>query len=202
MTADAEYPSPKVRSNLKLTKQALDPDDPQGNLLRATRSSLLNAGPESWLEWTQYSRNDRVHRASRLRTSIMTRDRKVARPMPRQPDHAETLGFRMANDVRKVHLTEDAVTTLEGVLGSINAAVVGVMVACTSLWIRRRSQPDLIAQPERQWTSAKPPRVTTFPGYSPDTISMQKDSALAVSPSTVRLFQAAKVMDGDHPATT
>jgi len=44
--------------------------------------------------------------------------------------------------------------------------------------------------------------VTTFSGYAPDTIIMQNDPALAVSPRTARRFQAAEVMDGDHPSTT
>ena len=74
--------------------------------------------------------------------------------------------------------------------------------ACCSLLCRRRSQPHLIPQPEQQWTSAKPPLVTTFSGYAPDTIIMQNDPALAVSPRTARRFQAAEVMDGDHPSTT
>ncbi|MEV6641106.1 hypothetical protein [Amycolatopsis sp. NPDC051371] len=198
----ADYPNAKVRKRLGLTEQSLDLNDPQGNLLRATRSSLLEAGPDGWLEWTQFSRNDRVHRASRMHTGIFTEDGKMARPFPRQPDHAETLAFRMANDVRKVHLTEDSVVTLEGVVGSVNAAVVGVLLACAALWRTRKAQPALITQPEWQWASAKPPRATTFDGYAADTIKMQRNPALAVSPRTARRLQAAKVMDGDHPTTT
>ncbi|MEV6621061.1 hypothetical protein AB0M83_02635 [Amycolatopsis sp. NPDC051106] len=202
MTEGPEYPGPKVRRRLNLTEMALDPDDPQGVLLRATRSSLLHAGPDGWLDWTRYSRNDRVHRASRIKTSVFGRDDKVGRPLPRQPDHAETLGFRLANDVNKMLLTEDSQVTLAGVLESTNVAVVGIFLACSTLWHQRRDQPDLITQPSGQWSSARPPRVATFNGYAPGTIVPQTNLAALVSPRTARRLQAAKVMDRDHPPTT
>ncbi|RSM80465.1 hypothetical protein DL991_10060 [Amycolatopsis sp. WAC 01375] len=197
----AGYPGLKTRKKLNLTEKALAPDDPQGNLLRATRSSLLQAGPDGWLDWTRYSRNDRVHRASRIKMSIFGSNGKVARPLPRQPDHAATLGFHLANDIDTMLLTEDSQSTLTGVVESVNYAVIGTFLACSELWRARRDQPDLITQPSGQWTSAKPPRVATFNGYNPDTIAPQGDLAALVSPSTGRRLQAAKVVNRQHPPT-
>ncbi len=86
----------------------------------------------------------------------------------------------------------------------MNYAVVGTFLACSELWRKRRDQPDLITQPSGQWTSwtsAKPPRVTTFNGYNPNTIAPQSNLAALVSPSTGRRLQAAKVMNREHPPT-
>ncbi len=201
LTDGPAYPGPEVRGRLKTTETALDPDNPQGSLLRAVRSSLRHAGPDGWLEWTQFSRNDRVHRASRIKMRIFGNDGKVAQPLTRQPDHAATLGFRSANGFNTVLLTEDSQATLSGIVESVNFAVVGAFIACEDLWHRRRDRPDMITQPAGQWPSTKPPRSTTFNGYAPNTIVPPGDLSVMVSPRTGCRLQAAKVLDGQHPTT-
>lgn len=174
----------------------------QGTLLRATRSALQHSGPGGWLEWTQFSRNDRVHRASRLKVSLMGADQKVTRPLPRQPDFAETLGFRTAQGVSALLLTEDSRATLTGVVGSVNSAVLGIFMACEQTWKQRRQNPALIPQPASQWPTSKPPRSTTFTGYEPGSAVSLDDLTALVSPETARRLRAAKVLDGEHPAAT
>ncbi|MFD5823853.1 hypothetical protein [Lentzea sp. NPDC060358] len=197
-----DYPGPDVRGKLKITASSLDPDDVQGALLRATRSSLRHAGPDGWLEWTQFSRNDRVHRASRLKMNLVVAADKVAKPLPRQPDFAETLGFRSARGVSSLLLTEDSQTTLAGVVGSVNVAILGTFMACEQAWTTRRANPALVPQPAGQWPTSKSPRSTTFKGYAPGSVVLPSDStALVLNPETVRRLRAAKVFDGDHPTT-
>jgi hypothetical protein len=52
--------------------------------------------------------------------------------------------------VTELVLSEDSLVTLEGVLGSVNAAVVGIFLGCAELWHYRRLHPDQIAQPRWQ----------------------------------------------------
>ncbi|GAB3719037.1 hypothetical protein GCM10027598_31310 [Amycolatopsis oliviviridis] len=197
LTDGADYPGPDVRGQLKLQKKVLDPTDKQGTLLRAARSSLHHAGPEGWLDWTRWSRNDRVHRGARIAVNYIQKD-KIARPLPRQPDYPEAHAYRTASDPRKLFLEEDSLDTLAGIVDSLNSAVVGTFVACEQLWAYRRDHPDQIVQPSGQWPN-KPPRDVTFNGYRPGSATLPKDSVALVSPATGTRFQASRVLDGQNP---
>jgi hypothetical protein len=194
-----KYPGPKVRGQLHLDKTVLDPADRQGSLLRATRSSLQHAGPEGWLGWTRQSRDDRVHRASRISVAYFHKD-KIFRPLPRQPEHADSHAFRGASSTNELLLEEDSLVTLAGVVDSLNIAVVGTFIECVALWCYRKGHPDHIAQPVRQWPTDKPPRDTTFPGYLPGSATLPDDSVVLISPSTGARLTAARVLDGQTPA--
>ncbi|MEV5721815.1 hypothetical protein AB0L41_48870 [Amycolatopsis mediterranei] len=188
------YPGDGVRGQLKLCKRkVLDPADRQGTLLRATRSALRHAGPDGWLDWTKGSRNDRVHRAGRLSVNYISNG-KIARPLPLQPEHPEAHAFREATDTSKLLLTEDSLVTLAGIVGSLDAAVVGIFVPCEELWRYRKDHPDEIAQPAGQWPD-KPPRDVGFDGYQPGSAAPPEDSVAVISPYTAARFQAAQILD-------
>jgi hypothetical protein len=193
------YPGPSVRGKLGLTETALDHADQQGNLLRVTRSSIQYAGPEGWLDWTKWSRNDRVHRASRIKINLFQPGDKIARPLPRQPEHTQAHAIRTSGEVTELLLSEDSLTTLEGVLDSVNAAVVGISLGCAKLWHYRRLHPENIMQPSGQWPTGKSPRDAAFAGYRPGSIAPQNKSVVMISHRTDRRLQAAKVLDGDTP---
>ncbi|MEU8632778.1 hypothetical protein AB0C38_11455 [Amycolatopsis sp. NPDC048633] len=198
LTDGPDYPGPDVRGQLKLQKRkVLDPTDKQGVLLRAVRSSLQYAGPEGWLDWTRWSRNDRVHRGARITVNYIHKD-KIARPLPRQPDYPEAHAYRTARDPHKLFLEEDALDTLAGIVDSLNSAIVGSFLACEALWTYRRDHPDQIVQPAGQWSN-KPPRDVAFNGYQPGSATLPKDSVALVSPETGARFQASRLLDGQSP---
>lgn len=191
------YPELVVRKRLGLSVGVLEADDPQGGLLRAVRSSLLSAGPEGWLDWTQGSRNDVVHREARMHLTAMTDDGQIAVLLQRQPNLPEAQGMKDAGDITKFLLTEDALSTLDGIVDSINTSTVGSLLACSSLWNRRRDDPSLIVQPTEQWMAKKPPKHVEFNGYRPGTATF--GDGIALSPTDVRRWQARQVFD--TPAT-
>ncbi|WP_394622411.1 hypothetical protein JNUCC0626_49635 (plasmid) [Lentzea sp. JNUCC 0626] len=199
LTDGPDYPGPDVRGQLKLQQTVLNPTDRQGTLLRAARSVLQHSGPEGWLDWTRWSRNDRVHRGARIAMNYISRG-KIARPLPRQPDHPEAHAFRAAGDPRKLLLEEDVIDTLAGIVESLDSAIVGTFVACQELWTYRRNHPDQIMQPAGQWPN-KPPRDVTFDGYRPGSATLPKDSVVLVSPETGTRLQASRMLDG-HSSTT
>ncbi|TKG67533.1 hypothetical protein [Prauserella endophytica] len=188
------YPGPLVRKALNLPNSVLHDSDPQGTLLRSTRSALIHAGPTGWLDWTRQMRNDRVHRASRMSMNIFSRDGKIVQPLPRNPENPEVHEFRSANQVDKMLLSEDSLVTLRGVLDSINYAVVGISMACAELWIKRKENPQLIKQPSSQWPKVKSTSSARFEGYEPREIEMPAGASAVVHPTTGRRLQAAKVM--------
>jgi hypothetical protein len=190
----ADYPGPDVRGKLKLPATVLDTNDPQGNLLRATRSSLLAAGPSGWLNWTLWSRNDLVHRSTRSLFMLLVNDDTLARPMPRQPKYSEVHAMRTGNTYEDVHLTQDALVTLSGVLESVNAAVVGTMMACTGLWDERRAHPDTITQPAIQWKTGANPPATDFVGYRPGSANSPDNGVIVTNPDTARRWKASKIL--------
>lgn len=200
LTLGAGYPGPIVRGQLKLqATNVLDPADKQGNFLRAVRSSLQHAGPEGWLDWTRWSRNDRVHRGARIVVNYVDfKKGTIARPLPRQPDHPEAHAYRTSLDTRSLLLEEDSIDTLAGIVDSLNSAIVGVFVACERLWSYRKDDPDHIVQPAGQWP-AKPPRDVTFDGYRPGSATPPRDSVALVSPETGARLEASRILDGQNP---
>jgi hypothetical protein len=199
MTDGPEYPGPMVRGQLKLNeKNVLDPNDKQGTLLRATRSSLRHAGPEGWLDWTRLSRNDSVHRGARLGINYIEKG-KIARPLPRQPDYPEAHAIKTARDPNKLFLAEDSLDTLSGTVDSLNVAIVGAFIACKELWTYRRAHPDQIVQPASQWPG-KPPRDVTFDGYQSGSATPPSNSIVLVAPATGTRFQAGQMLDGQTPS--
>jgi hypothetical protein len=87
---------------------------------------------------------------------------------------------------------------LTGVLESINAAVVGVVLACKDTWLYRRSHPGELPQPSTQWP-IRPLRTTPFAGYDPQPRKAAPNESFAVATRTGRVLRATKVLDGDHP---
>jgi hypothetical protein len=199
LDAGPDYPGTKGRKAFGLSAQALEPADPQGSLLRATRSSFLAAGPTGWVEWATWSRNDVVHRADRNDVLVLIDERTLARPLPRQPKHLEAHAYRTSESLDEMVLTEDSLTTLSGVVGSINAAVTGTMTACTELWRRRRADPALIEQPATQWKTGGSPSNAVFEGYEPGSAVAPTGAFVSTSPTVSRRWQAAQVLDHHRP---
>lgn len=197
-SSGVDYPGTQVRGNLHLPHDVLRPGDRRGEYLRAVRSSLLHAGPAGWLDWTLWSRHALVHRAARIEMLFLETDITLRRPLPRQPDHSQVHGIRTTSNPTELLLEEDALVTLTGVVESINATVVGVVLACREMWLYRRRHPSALPQPSAQWP-IKPLRTTPFAGYNPQPRKAAPNESLAVGTRTGLVLRATKVLDGSHP---
>jgi hypothetical protein len=107
-------------------------------------------------------------------------------------------GLRTTTDPTELLLNEDALITLAGVIDSINAATIGVVLACKQMWLHRRTHPAELPQPATQWP-IKPPRTTPFAGYHPQPRNAARNESLAVAPRNMRVLRATKVLDENWP---
>ena len=95
--------------------------------------------------------------------------------MPRSPKSGEGTILANAEKFTDSYLSEDAVDTMAGVLGSLDALTKAVVEQCSTLWARRRADPILLAQPPSQWAGqiGTPP----FVGYLPESAKRAYDAA-------------------------
>ena len=194
ITSDPDYPIGK-----RLIKALIE--DPEGReaqlvLVRAFRTSLLQAGPADWHQWLNQKRNQLAHRGGRLKMVNFVRERGNLNQcrnivFERDPDLTTTQSFR-SPDLGVMWLQEDQETTMNGILGSLQASVVGTLAPSRLLWDRRRNNPALIPQPATQWT--EPNGTLEFPGYNPRPELFNKVAAMIVHPAIGARLTASKVL--------
>lgn len=193
------YPDRKQRVG-----KALSGDDSaraaQVSLVRAFRSSLEHAGPSDWHQWVNHKRNQLAHRGGRLELGTFgfgknSWDVEHHIVFDREPSLTTTQSFRNARvqHVESVYLLEDQQATMKGVLGSLQAAVIGTIVPCRSLWDLRRTNPELIDQPARQWVN--PTEWIDFPGYQPNPDFYKHQNAMVVNPKDATRLGASRILE-------
>ncbi|MCJ0895378.1 hypothetical protein [Rhodococcus sp. ARC_M5] len=184
-------------------RRALDRDGTAGgaaqeSFMQSIRAAVTHAGPTGWLQWTLGTRNHFIHRSRWM--DLLVRDwpnrRKLpvwVRPLPRSPSAGEGSSLNNAETVSDSYLTEDATTTMEGVLLSVDAVAKAVFECSSSLWALRRSDPFLLFQPGTQWQGQE--YATQFAGYRPDTAlaAFQAADAVVLNPvDSARLAALAR----------
>ncbi|MDY7540864.1 hypothetical protein QN345_03535 [Cryobacterium sp. 10I1] len=161
--------------------------------VQAFGSALVQSGPTGWTDWTLGMRNMSVHREHRNELISIGRERTkhtVHRLPVANPGLSNLQGIRQTSErLSGYHLTEDIQTTLDGIVGSLNAASAATMGAMETLWERRKRDPALISQPLGQWKLAHP--VMTFRGYAPGSVKIDPGRLqLMMNPLDARRLQA------------
>lgn len=199
VTSDTDYPTGtnRARKSLSPHPAALKA---QIELVRAFRTSLIHAGPADWHLWLNLKRNQLAHRGGRLQMETLPRrphswdlDRYIV--FDRDPHLTTTQSFRnnAKQDMDTIFLLEDQLTTMEGILGSLQTAIIGTIVPCRTLWDRRRENPDLIQQPAGQWV--QPKDNVNFPGYDPHTGFFGSLNTMVMNPIDSTRLNASQVLD-------
>lgn len=179
------YPSQKIRVG-KALHPAPEAAALQLGLIRAFRSSLLQAGPDGWHVWLNHKRNQLSHRGARLQLHAFPRrgqgpDSERWIVLDRDPDLTTIQGFEgTSTTVESMHLLEDETTTMTGLLHSLNAVVIETLIAARHVWAVRRSQPMIIPQPSSQWHGEG--RRSGFDGYAPKKDLYKDLGAVVVNP--------------------
>lgn len=168
-------------------------------LVRSFRSSLMAAGPEGWHIWLDHKRNQLAHRGGRLHLTAFPRrgrgpDTERFMLLDRDPDLTTIQGFnRDSATMESMYLLEDELTTMTGVLKSLNTTVIGTVVATKSLWEDRKTAPSLIPQPAKQWH--EPQSNSGFKGYQPIPDLFKNLDSVIVSSSDATRLNASRVLN-------
>lgn len=199
VTSDPDYPAGTKRLRKALAEDQ-DGQAAQLGLVRAFRTSLQLAGPTDWHLWLNNKRNQLAHRGARIQMinidhAPRSRDHRRSIVFERDPDQTSTQSFRDSQrpDLNNtMWLREDQETTMTGILGSLQAAVIGTIAPSLLLWEQRRTNPALIHQPAAQWV--EPRETIEFPGYDPQPDLFKNVAAMVVHPSTATRLSASQVL--------
>jgi hypothetical protein len=162
---------------------------------------VADSGPSGWLDWMRQFRNTNLHRGRRLNAKLLTQRHPIlvdpdgntilradtTSVLPCEPGFSEIealLGKRL------LQLTEPALTTLVGCLGSTRELIRAISSDLLELWKKRRTTPGWLVQPDSQWPSTEPPEAIGFDGYEPGTTDSKMPTVIA-HPSYTRRIQAA-----------
>lgn len=169
----------------------------QLELLRAFRTSMLQAGPRDWYMWLERKRNQLSHRGGRLQLVSFKRqgrgpDQNRFLLMEKDPELTTVQDLRRdSSTIEASHILEDELSIMSGLLSSINAAVVGTVVSAQSVWEQRRSAHSRLTQPAAQWKLPRPS--IQFPGYEPQKNLLEGTTAAIISPTDAVRMNASGV---------
>lgn len=182
------------------------PDMPQlhQQLAETIKRALARAGPEGWLEWATGYRNMLVHRGRHINLSKIVPERSpIVRPdgrdvvrfrlvsvLPADPGRSEVEVLR-DGERRPILLSEDASVTVEGIYASTARLVEDMSESMKDIWLRRRQNPTLIAQPRRQWELLEATRPSGFRGYAPGSLDISIREMHATQEFGLRLLSAS-----------
>ncbi|WP_162943671.1 hypothetical protein [Arthrobacter celericrescens] len=189
-----EYPSAqRIRNTLHPHAEA---QAFQLGLIRSFRTSVMDAGPEGWYVWLDHKRNQLAHRGPRLQISAFVPVEPGPRVilLEREPDKTTIQGFQGDKpNVESIYLLEDELTTMKGLLKSLNAATIGTTLAARSAWDQRRENPHLVPQPHSQWHQ---PKTSGFKGYEPAPELFKNVTAAIINPIDAARLNTARALDG------
>ena len=172
---------------------------------------IEEAGPPGWVDWMLDYRNMLVHRGRRVEIGQFIRHQvgrilpgtpeagglRAVQHLPRDPGRSDVEVHRGVEDPAALVLTEDAMTTVNGLVGSTVALVEEVAEELLVVWDGRRRNPDTLDQPERQWGSVSD--VTGFPGYRPEEYPLRHADVAVMNPLLARRLRAASVLRRTRP---
>jgi hypothetical protein len=169
---------------------------------------IAAAGPPGWLPWATDYRNMLVHRGRRLElSSLVPRGGNVLGPDERPIMLARAVRLLAQDpalsDVEMLLsmagtapvLTEDATTTLEGVMASAQTLCGTASTALLDVWLKRRDQPALLLQPKEQWRDGRSSESRGFAGYKPGMAPFKPDQ-MVTDDTFLRRLKSAALDDG------
>lgn len=196
----AGYDDPAEKTQLfKALAEERSARELQLQLLRAFRTSMLQAGPPDWHVWLERKRNQLSHRGARLQLISFKRrgrgpDQNRSLLMERDPELTTVQAFREdSSTIEASHLLEDELSIMAGLLSSINAAVVGTAISARSIWAQRSATPSRLAQPATQWRQPRPS--IHFPGYEPQVDLLEGTTTALISPTDASRINASRLID-------
>ena len=114
--------------------------------------------------------------------------------LDRDPDLTTLQGFQNSpSTMESMYLLEDELTTMSGILKSINTTVIGTIVAARSLWKDRREMPLLLPQPATQWH--QPHKASGFEGYQPIPDLFKTVTAAIISPTDGTRLKSSRALN-------
>lgn len=167
---------------------------------------ISSVGPEGWLEWALAFRNMLVHRGRRIelgqfvqRTPVLygpegqpvLRARRVTH-LPRDPGRSDVEVFLDASSTPL--LTESDDQTLYGLIESTKSFVEGIGQELGEVWNWRRTHPDSLPQPKRQWPDGPSTESTGFSGYAPGSFKYSP-SMMTTHPVVFKRMRASALDD-------
>lgn len=159
------------------------------------------SGPNGWLDWMFDFRNMSAHRGRRLNftwlelqdTGLLKRDMyplystNVVHCLVKNPAVSELESFK---DQALEPLSEPGELTINELFLSVVYYIEQVSEMLAVQWQERRADPRLAPQPLEQWKEIRNGSFRAFDGYSPGTIVLKADQAIA-SPERVRRLKCA-----------
>lgn len=178
----------------------------QAEFGRRLEKSIAAAGAEGWLEWTLAFRNMLVHRGRRIEIGqFVPREPlkqgpdgrpipvvRVVTQLPRDPGRSDIEVF-LDQSLTPV-LTEGAEQTLSGLVGSTRQLIEDTGQALSEVWQWRRSNPQLLQQPAKQWPKGAATESLQFSGYAPESFPYSP-SQITTHPIIVQRMRAAALDD-------
>lgn len=178
----------------------------QGRFSETLEERIAAAGPPGWVDWMLDYRNMLVHRGRRVEVGQVVRhpvgrdlpgtgevaEVRAVQHLPRDPARSDVEVHRGMTDPAALVLTEDARTTVDGLVGSTAALVEDVAGELLGVWGDRRGNADTMGQPECQWGSIS--EATGFPGYHPDEYPLRSADVAMMNPLLARRLRAASVL--------
>lgn len=177
--------------------------DLQTKFSMSYESCKNDSGPNDWLNWTNLLRNMLVHRGRRMiyhglvqrsnplldqhGNTILRCD--ATMHLPTCPDRTDVEAWIQGPESV---LSEDAEQTLRGVFKSSLQFERKICLELVDIWIFRRSNPDLIHQPDEQWTDRI--NESSFNGYAPSA-SIVNGEAIILNPIVKERMISAAVID-------
>ena len=151
---------------------------------QALNAILATAGPGGWLDWMYDFRNMLVHRGRRL-VMMQLRGRTPALFAPdgsrvvrlealhHLPSDPGISDVEVMLSEKPPVLTENAATTLAGLRDTVVGVCDKTCVALLELWRARRANPQVLAQPRKQWPDGPALTAARFEGYHPGSLTYQ-----------------------------
>jgi hypothetical protein len=184
-----------------LLRQSAAGEAEQLALLTLIVNEPAKHGPTDWLAWLLRARNTVIHRPPKTWLALMTSDRGrptgLTRPFHRQPGWPEMearLTSRHEGEF-EIILNDEPASTLDGLTRSVCGLVTVLADQCSSLILKRRSDPKLLVQPGYQWAEYFDKPLLDFPGYGKPPKVRVGGVEVHISPDTGRRMRAFRLLD-------
>ena len=203
-----------VHRKLTKAREKNSSDRTEGEQLQACLSERLEelidqCGPHGWVQWMLQYRNMLVHRGRRIQigqyvpSRVLGPDGHPARTytithLPCDPGRSDVEVLRDPAGLSAALLTEDAETTLKGLITSTSTLIDAVANELWDIWAWRRQHTAAVVQPVSQWRVPPSADSVGFSGYAPGTFEVSFSMG-GTHPTLAKRLRAAALDDEARP---